>query len=90
MEYTAIGDTVNVASRVEGLTKVVGEPLLVTAATRDALRSAVAFDALPAQRVKGQPEPLTVLCPAKSAVTQPLSRRVQHVEQRVVDEPLAP
>jgi adenylate cyclase len=28
--YTAIGDTVNVASRVEGLTKEAGHPLVVT------------------------------------------------------------
>jgi adenylate cyclase len=60
MEYTAIGDTVNVASRVESLTKVVGAPLLVTDATRKALRSPPALEALPAQQVKGH-APVDVL-----------------------------
>ncbi len=32
MDYTAIGDTVNTASRVEGMTKIVGVPILITEA----------------------------------------------------------
>jgi adenylate cyclase len=53
MEYTAIGDAVNVAARVESLTKVVGAPLLLTEATRKALRVEPPLEPLPAQEVKG-------------------------------------
>ncbi|HET7342719.1 MAG TPA: adenylate/guanylate cyclase domain-containing protein [Methylomirabilota bacterium] len=66
MEYTVIGDTVNVASRVESLTKVLGEPLLLTEATRAALRAPAALRALPPQEVRGQPAPIAVLTPVSS------------------------
>jgi adenylate cyclase len=60
LEYTAIGDTVNVAARVEALTKRMGEPVLLTAATRQALPISILTEQLPPQWVKGQPHPLSI------------------------------
>src|SRR5205823_10836379 len=53
LEFTAIGNTVNVASRMQGLTKTVGRPLLVTAAARDQAGDSFTFEELPPQEVRG-------------------------------------
>jgi adenylate cyclase len=37
LEYTVHGDTVNTASRIEGMTKTVGDPILLAESTRSAL-----------------------------------------------------
>lgn len=43
MEYTAVGDTVNTASRLEGMTKTVGCPILISRSTYEALRDKAAY-----------------------------------------------
>ena len=53
LEFTAIGNTVNVASRIQGLTKTVGRPLLITAAVRDRAGDSFVFEELPPQEVRG-------------------------------------
>ena len=58
MEYGVIGRTVNVASRVEGLTRVHGVDVLITDAVRAHLDARFRVRALPAADVKGLPEPL--------------------------------
>ena len=54
LSYALVGDPVNLASRLQSLTKEVGGDLLVSGDTVRRLREPVALEALPAVRVKGR------------------------------------
>ena len=60
LEYTAIGSTVNFASRVEHLTKLLGTPILLSETTRSQLRGELRFKEFPPQQVRGLDEPVKV------------------------------
>jgi adenylate cyclase len=65
LEYTAIGDTVNIASRLEGLTKEAGTPIVVSAATRDRVGARYVWQPLPPMIVRGKREPMALYAPVR-------------------------
>jgi adenylate cyclase len=65
LEYTAIGDTVNVAARIEGLTKAAGVPVLVSAATRARAGAGYTFKPFEPMSVRGKAEPMATFAPSR-------------------------
>ncbi|MDD5612487.1 MAG: adenylate/guanylate cyclase domain-containing protein, partial [Gallionella sp.] len=69
--YTVMGDSVNLASRLESLTKQYGIGMLVGESTRNKV-TGIVFQEIDQVTVKGKREPVTIYCPLglEGAVTQ--------------------
>ena len=60
MAIFAIDDTVNVAARIESLTKNVSRDLLISAATSDRLTATYSLEEMPPQPIKGKQHPVSI------------------------------
>ncbi|HEY6897349.1 MAG TPA: adenylate/guanylate cyclase domain-containing protein [Rhodocyclaceae bacterium] len=72
-DYTALGDTVNLASRLEGVNKMYGTPILLSGATAAKLGGAIALRPVDYVRVKGKAEPVEIFTPCDDATLAELS-----------------
>lgn len=79
MAYTVLGDTVNLGSRLEGLTKNYGVDIIVNETTKDAVPEYV-YRQLDKVRVKGKNEPVTIYEPVS------LESEISAEEEIEIDE----
>jgi adenylate cyclase len=60
LSYALVGDTVNLASRLQGLNKQFSTDIIISAATRDRINGHFSLKELPATRVKGKSEAIQI------------------------------
>lgn len=105
LSYTAIGDTVNLASRLEGANKAYGTAILVSDTTAQALKGLIALRAVDRVRVKGRNQAIDIFTPCgdpalartsdalisafRDANWKECQRHLEHLDAHWPDDPLA-
>ncbi len=72
--YTAIGDTVNLASRLESLTKDFDTPIVLSEATRRAVRE-IGFTELGPVQIQGRSESVLIYSPTSAVISRLMPAR---------------
>ncbi len=92
-DYTIIGDNVNVASRLEGLTKYYGQEIIVSESIRNACGDVYFFLEIDTVRVKGRVLPLIIYRPfplaeakAREEEFSCYARALEHYKQQHFSE----
>jgi len=72
-EYTAIGDAVNVAARLQDMTKVQKAPILVSETTRHKTEAHYDFKETPLAPIRGHSDSFAMFIPLSETLERPLS-----------------
>jgi adenylate cyclase len=87
MEYTAIGDPVNLASRTEALNKPLGTDILITEDTWNLVNKYFITEEMPSVTVKGKEKPVRIFAVVNSVKTDKGPKTLDEVRKFLGIEP---